>query len=88
MKILRTDRELETPWLDAELRKRGELVLLADGIAETDFAAEAAQADLILMCYTPVTARVIGAAPQARASSKSSPRRNGARLPGVANTRP
>ncbi|MCB2094131.1 MAG: C-terminal binding protein [Rhodobacteraceae bacterium] len=66
MKILRTDRELETPWLDAELRKRGELVLLADGIAETDFAAEAAQADLILMCYTPVTARVIGAAARLR----------------------
>jgi D-3-phosphoglycerate dehydrogenase len=62
MKIIRTDQELETPWLDAELRKRGDLVLLPDGISEKAFIEESRNADLILMCYTPVTAAVIDAA--------------------------
>ncbi|MCB2135754.1 MAG: C-terminal binding protein [Rhodobacteraceae bacterium] len=62
MKIIRTDSELETPWLDAELRRRGELLLLPDGVAEDRLVAEIADADLLLMCYTPVTARVIAAA--------------------------
>jgi D-3-phosphoglycerate dehydrogenase len=60
MKAVRTDRELECPHLDAGLRARGlELVLLPDGIGEDDLAREAADADLLLMCYTPVTRRVI-----------------------------
>ena len=62
MKIVRTDRELETPILDAALRERGELVLLPDGISESEFVEAVADADLLLMCYTPVTARVIAAA--------------------------
>ncbi|MDW4551077.1 C-terminal binding protein [Defluviimonas sp. D31] len=62
MKIVRTDCELETPDLDAELRRRGELVLLPEGVSEAALAAEVAGADLLLMCYTPVTARVIAAA--------------------------
>lgn len=62
MKIVRTDRELETPTLDAALRERGELVLLPDGITEAAFAEAVADADLLLMCYTPVTAKVVAAA--------------------------
>lgn len=64
MKTVRTDAELETPFLDAELRKRGELVLLPDGASEAELVAAVADADLLLMCYTPVTAAVIAAAPR------------------------
>ena len=63
MKIVRTDRELETPHVDATLRERGhELVLLPDGIAEDALIEEVRDADLLLMCYTPITARVIAVA--------------------------
>lgn len=62
MKIVRTDAELETPLLDAELAKRGDLVLLPDGVGEDRLAAEVVGADLLLMCYTPITARVIDGA--------------------------
>jgi D-3-phosphoglycerate dehydrogenase len=63
LKIIRTDLELETPHVDRTLRERGhELVLLPDGIAEDDLIAEVREADLLLMCYTPVTARVIASA--------------------------
>ncbi|MDX8441319.1 2-hydroxyacid dehydrogenase [Mesorhizobium australafricanum] len=63
MKAVRTDRELECPGIDAGLRARGvELVTLPDGIAEAELMAAVADADLILMCYTPITARVIDAA--------------------------
>jgi len=65
MKIVRTDRELETPQIDATLRAAGhELVLLPDGVSEAELCAAVADADLILMCYTPITARVIAAAPK------------------------
>ncbi|WP_434721359.1 C-terminal binding protein [Mesorhizobium sp. RIZ17] len=63
MKAVRTDRELECPGIDAGLKARGvELVTLPDGIPEADLMAAVADADLILMCYTPITARVIEAA--------------------------
>ncbi|MBZ9848326.1 C-terminal binding protein [Mesorhizobium sp. CA14] len=63
MKAIRTDRELECPGIDAGLRARGiELVTLPDGIPEAELMAAVADADLILMCYTPITARVIEAA--------------------------
>lgn len=63
MKAVRTDRELECPEIDAGLRARGvELVTLPDGISEDELAREVADADLLLMCYTPITARVIAAA--------------------------
>ena len=65
MKIIRKDRELETPFLDAELREWGhELLLLPDGIGETELCAAMADCELLLMCYTPVTAGVIAAAPK------------------------
>ncbi len=67
MKIVRTDRELRTPIVDEGLRAMGhELVLLPDGVAEDILAAEVRDAELLLMCYTPVTRRVIEAAGQLR----------------------
>ena len=70
MKIVRTDRELETPLTDAELSRRGDLVLLPEGVSEDRLAKEVADADLLLMCYTPITARVINAATRLRAIVK------------------
>ena len=65
MKIVRTDANLETPYVDAELRKAGhDLVLLPDGATEDALCAVVADAELLLMCYQPVTARVIAAAPK------------------------
>jgi D-3-phosphoglycerate dehydrogenase len=65
MKAVRTDRELECPEIDAGLRARGvELVTLPDGIPEDGLVAAVADADLLLMCYTPITARVIAGAPK------------------------
>ncbi|TCO74066.1 2-hydroxyacid dehydrogenase [Rhodovulum euryhalinum] len=67
MKIVRTDRELQMPLVDARLVEMGhDLVLLPDGIAEADLAAAVAGADILLMCYTPVTRAVIEAAPHLR----------------------
>ena len=63
MKIVRTDKELQTPVIDARLREAGhELVLLPDGIAEDKLIEQIGDADLILMCYTPITSRIIEAA--------------------------
>jgi D-3-phosphoglycerate dehydrogenase len=62
-KIIRTDRELETPHVDATLRAAGhDLTLLPDGTPEDTLIEAIRDADLLLMCYTPVTARVIAAA--------------------------
>lgn len=70
MKIVRTDGELRTPRIDAELGRRGRLVVLPDGVDEAVLAEAVADADLLLMCYTPVTARVIGAAKRLKAIVK------------------
>ncbi|MGI9484050.1 MAG: 2-hydroxyacid dehydrogenase [Hyphomicrobiales bacterium] len=59
VKIVRTDRELECPLIDKSLRGRGELVLLPDGVSEDELAREVSEADLLLMCYTPITRKVI-----------------------------
>jgi len=65
MKAVRTDSELECPGIDAGLRGHGvELVTLPDGIPAAELIAAVADADLVLMCYTPMTARVIAAAPK------------------------
>jgi D-3-phosphoglycerate dehydrogenase len=65
MKIIRTDRELETQLIDAQLRKWGhELVLLPAGIGEAELCREVADAELLLMCYTPITKEVIAATQQ------------------------
>jgi len=65
MKAVRTDRELEMCGLDAALRARGvEVVLLPDGVPEEAIIRELRDADLLLMCYTPVSARIIASAPK------------------------
>jgi D-3-phosphoglycerate dehydrogenase len=67
MKIVRTDAELHLPTLDDSLRAAGhEVLLLPDGVAEDTLIAAMVDADILLMCYTPVTARVIAAAPRLR----------------------
>jgi D-3-phosphoglycerate dehydrogenase len=64
-KAVRTDRELECPDIDAGLRARGvDLVTLPEDIGEDALIEAVREADLLLMCYTPVTARVIEAAPK------------------------
>lgn len=63
MKVVRTDAELEMPLTDARLRAAGAtLVTLPETVTEPALAAACADADLILMCYTPVTAAVIAGA--------------------------
>jgi D-3-phosphoglycerate dehydrogenase / 2-oxoglutarate reductase len=65
MKAVRTDRELECPRIDAGLRARGvELVTLPNRVTEAELAREGADADLLLMCYTPITPQVIESAPR------------------------
>jgi D-3-phosphoglycerate dehydrogenase len=65
MKAVRTDRELECPGIDRGLRERGvALDILPDGISEEALIEAVRETDLILMCYTPIGARVIEAAPR------------------------
>jgi len=65
MKIIRCDRELETPHIDQTLREWGhELVLVPDGISEDELCSAMAECELLLMCYTPITSRVIASAPR------------------------
>lgn len=67
MKIVRTDMELRVPVVDAALKTRGhDLVLLPDGVSEEELIREVADADLLLMCYTPISRRIIEAAPKLR----------------------
>ncbi|MEM9631113.1 MAG: C-terminal binding protein [Pseudomonadota bacterium] len=67
MKIVRTDRELCLPVVDRELRAAGhDLVLVPDGISEDDLLREVADADLLLMCYTPISRRILQAAKSLR----------------------
>lgn len=71
MKIIRTDSELETPLIDDTLRANGhELVLLPDGVSEDALCREIADCEILLMCYTPVTGRVIAAAQKLKAIVK------------------
>ena len=67
MKIVRTDRKLQTPIVDATLREAGhELVLLPDGTSEQNLISHVRDADLLLMCYQPVARAVIMAATRLR----------------------
>ncbi len=64
-RAVRTDGELECPQIDAGLRARGiDLIVLPDGVSEGRLTKAVADADLLLMCYTPVTATVLEAAPR------------------------
>jgi D-3-phosphoglycerate dehydrogenase len=67
MKIVRTDAELYLPTLDDRLRDVGHnLVLLTDGVTQEALIAETRDADILMMCYTPVTRAVIEASPKLR----------------------
>ena len=67
LKIVRTDRELECPVIDGYFRGAGaELVLLPEGISEDELVAVIENADLLLMCYTPITERAFRAAKRLR----------------------
>ena len=71
MKVVRTDRELECPVIDRVLRDKGtDLVLLPDTVTEDELASEVADADLLLMCYMPITATVISRADKLKAIVK------------------
>ena len=71
MKIVRTDMELETPIVDKTLREKGHnLVLLPDGVAEDILAKEVADCDILLMCYTPITRKIIDSAKKLKAIVK------------------
>ena len=70
-KAVRTDRELEMPRVDAQLREAGgQLVVLADATSEDELAREVADADLLLMCYARISRRVIAGAPKLKAIVK------------------
>ena len=70
-KVVRTDRELEMPRVDARLREAGaQLVLLPDGTPEHELAREVADADLLLMCYARVSRQVIAGAGKLKAIIK------------------
>jgi D-3-phosphoglycerate dehydrogenase len=63
MKIVRTDAELELPRVDRRLREHGAtLVLLPETTPTDELAREVRDADLLLMCYAQVPARVIDGA--------------------------
>ena len=63
MKVVRTDRELTCPGIDAGLLARGvNLITLPDSASEEELTREVNDADLLLMCYTPITERVISEA--------------------------
>ncbi|MEL7151613.1 MAG: C-terminal binding protein [Pseudomonadota bacterium] len=67
MKIVRTDAELVLPTLDDRLRSEGhDLTLLPDGVSEDRLCEALRDADILMMCYTPVKRRVIEAAPDLR----------------------
>lgn len=66
-KVVRTDRELQLPGVDAALREAGhDLVLLPDAVSEKILLSEARDAELILMCYTPIGRAVIESAAKLR----------------------
>ena len=71
IKIVRTDRELECPEIDSALRASGaELVLLPESVSESRLVDEVRDADLLLMCYTPITTKVINNAAKLKAIIK------------------
>lgn len=63
--------ELETPLIDTTIRKKGHhLVLLPDGVSEKRLMEEIADCDILLMCYTPITRKIINSARKLKAIVK------------------
>lgn len=70
-KVVRTDAELRMSRVDAKLRAAGaRLVQLPDGVSEDLLATEVADADLLLVCYSRVTAQIIDKATRLKAIIK------------------
>ncbi len=66
-RIVRTDSEIACPEIDKTFITAGaQLVLLPGTITEAELIEAARDADLLLMCYTPVTANVIDQATRLR----------------------
>lgn len=67
MRIVRTDCEIETPRIDEGLFRDGhELLLFPHTVPEARLLEALAGADVLLVCYTPVTAKAIAAATRLR----------------------
>jgi D-3-phosphoglycerate dehydrogenase / 2-oxoglutarate reductase len=65
VKVVRTDAELELPRVDRRLRESGAgLVLLPETTSTEALAIAVHDADLLLMCYARIPARVIDDAPR------------------------
>ena len=63
--------ELETPLVDKTLREQGHnLVLLPDGVSEAILTKEVMDCDILLMCYTPITKKIIDSAKKLKAIIK------------------
>jgi D-3-phosphoglycerate dehydrogenase len=66
-KIVRTDCEIDCPAIDSSLTDSGaKLILTPAGISEFGLISAVKDADLLLMCYTPVTGNVIRSASKLR----------------------
>lgn len=62
-RIVRTDAELACPLIDATLREAGAQLTLLPDATPADAVLEALRdAELVLMCYTPITAAMIAVA--------------------------
>lgn len=71
LKIVRTDRELEMPHVDASLRELGAtLVTLPESITERELTQELVDADLLLTCYAKISRAVIENSPRLKAIIK------------------
>ena len=62
-KVVRTDQEIECETLDRSLREFGvKLLLLPESVTENELIEEIRDTDLLLMCYTRISANIIDAA--------------------------
>ena len=67
LKAVRTDCELHCPQLDSGIREMvDEYILLPDGVSTDRLSAATHDADVILMCYTPIQRNIITAASRLR----------------------
>ena len=65
VRIVRTDSLIECSDIDNAFFEAGaDLVLVPDGVTESDLCHAVKDAQLLLMCYTPVTSKVINSAPR------------------------
>lgn len=63
--------ELETPFVDKTLKESGhELILLPDGVAENILCEDIIDCEILLMCYTPITRKIINSANKLKAIVK------------------